>query len=329
MSTAPPGAAVPAFAGLSGGRTGAFLNQKRTFFMTLRLPIRPLRALAALTFTVAAAGIALPALGEDAPKKPEETIFATIDGQPITGADLGMAAAELGDQLQRIPPQQQRQALIDIVLEIKMMAQAAKESGLDKKPEVQQHLAFTADRTLRQEYLRDKILASVTEDAAKKRYSEEIAKFVPGDEIHVQHILVKTEDEAKAIIADLDKGGDFAAIAKAKSQDPGSAPNGGDLGFIGKGKTVKAFEDAAFALKPGTYTEKPVQSEYGWHVIKVTETRKEAAPTFEAEAERIRQDLIRDAYKAEMDKLKAAHKIEVLPPPAPPAAPAAPAQPAQ
>ncbi|MBN8997124.1 MAG: peptidylprolyl isomerase [Rhizobiales bacterium] len=298
--------------------------------MTLRLN-RAFRALAVLTFTAALGGLAMPAHAEDAPKKPEETVFATIDGKPITGADLGMAAAELGDQLQRIPPQQQRQALIDIVVEIKMMSQAARESGLDKKPDVEQHVAFAVDRTLRSEYLRDTILAKVSEDAAKKRYDEEIAKFVPGDEIHVQHILVKTEDEAKAIIADLDKGGDFAAIAKEKSQDPGSAPNGGDLGFIGKGKTVKSFEEAAFALKAGTYTEKPVQSEYGWHVIKVTETRKEAAPTFEAEAERIRQDLIREAYKAEMDKLKAAHKIEILPPPPPPApaAPATPAQPAQ
>jgi peptidyl-prolyl cis-trans isomerase C len=329
MSTAPPSAAALAFGQFSGRRAKAFLNEKRTFFMTLRVPIRPLRALAAIALAVAAAGLALPAGAEDAAPKPEDTVFATLDGQPITGADLGMAAAELGDQLQRIPPQQQRQALIDIVIEIRMMAKAAKDEGLDKKPEVAQHLAFAADRTLRSEYLRDKILANITEDAAKKRYDEEVAKFVPGDEIHVFHILVKTEDEAKAVIADLDKGGDFAAIAKEKSQDPGSAQNGGDLGFVGKGKTVKAFEDAAFALKVGTYTEKPVQSEYGWHVIKVTETRKEAPPTFEAEAERIRQDLIREAYKAEMDKLKTAHKIEILPPPAPPAAPAAPAAPAK
>jgi peptidyl-prolyl cis-trans isomerase C len=326
MSTAPPSAAALAFARFSDRRAGAFLNQKRTFPMTLRAPIRPLRALAAIALVAMASGVAGPALAED---KPEDTVFAKLDGVPITGADLGMAAAELGDQLSRIPPQQQRQALIDIVIEIKMMAKAAKDEGLDKKPEVAQHLAFAADRTLRSEYLRDKILSQVTEDVAKKRYQEQVAKFVPGDEIHVFHILVKTEDEAKAIIVELDKGGDFAKIAKEKSQDPGSAQNGGDLGFVGKGKTVKAFEDAAFALKVGTYTEKPVQSEYGWHVIKVTEARKEAPPTFEAEAETIRQDLIREAYKAEMDKLKAAHKIEILPPPAPPAAPAAPAKPAQ
>ena len=93
----------------------------------------------------------------------------------------------------------------------------------------------------------------------KARYDEEVAKFVPGDELHVRHILVETEDEAKAIIAELDKGGDFAEIAKEKSNDPGSGASGGDLGFFGKGKMVQAFEDAAFALEVGQYTKAPVQ----------------------------------------------------------------------
>ena len=96
-----------------------------------------------------------------------------------------------------------------------------------------------------------------------------------------------SEDEAKAIIADLDAGGDFAAIAKDKSKDPGSAANGGDLGFIKRGETVKAFEDAAFALDVGQYTKTPVQSQFGWHIIKVDEKRPEAPPTFEQEARRI------------------------------------------
>ncbi len=296
--------------------------------MTAFSAIRPLRALSALAF-LAAGCLASAEAAETPAPSPEATVFATLDGVPITGADLGMAAQELGDQLSRIPPQQQRQALIDIVVEIRLMSKAAEAAGIDKDPKVQQHLAFTRARTLRSEYLRNKILAVVTEDAARKRYQDEVAKFVPGDEYHVFHILVKTEDEAKAIIADLDKGGDFAAIAKAKSIDPGSASGGGDLGFVGKGKTVKAFEAAAFALTPGTYTKAPVQSDYGWHVIKVTEKRKEAPPTFEAEGERIRQDLIREAYTKEMDALKSAAKIEIMPPPAPPAAPAAPAAPAQ
>src|SRR5262249_62434944 len=179
------------------------------------------------------------------------------------------AAQDCGDQLQRIPPDRQRTALIDVVIDIRLLAKAAESAGLDKSKDVAPKLAFAHDQTLRTEYLKSKVVANVTDDAAKKRFGEELAKFVPNDEIHVLHILVKPEDEAKAIIGDLDKGGDFTKIAKEKSLDPGSGPQGGDLGFIGKGKTVPEFETAAFSLDAGAYSKTPVKSEYGWHIIKV------------------------------------------------------------
>ena len=134
----------------------------------------------------------------------------------------------------QIPPEQQRSALIDVLIDIRLVAKAAETAGLDKSKDVAPKLAFARDQTLRSEYLSAKVVAGVTDDAVKKRFDEEIAKFVPADEVHARHILVKTEDEAKAIIADLDKGGDFATIAKEKSLDPGSGPQGGDLGFIGR-----------------------------------------------------------------------------------------------
>jgi len=293
----------------------------------------PLAAFCGLAVAAAVTLAIVPASAEDAPA---DKVVATINGTPITEGDLGIAAQEFGEQLQRIPPDQQRTALIQVLIDIRLLAKAAETAGLDKDKDVAGKLAFARDRTLRSEYLRSKVVASVTDDAAKKRFNEEIAKFVPGDEVHVSHILVKTEDEAKAVIADLDKGGDFTAIAKAKSLDPGSGPTGGDLGFIGRGKTVKPFEDAAFALDIGSYTKTPVQSEYGWHVIKVIEKRKEPAPTFEAESDRIRQQLAQEAMKNEIASLRAAAKIDIVPEPAPaaPAAPApgdqaAPAKPAQ
>jgi peptidyl-prolyl cis-trans isomerase C len=228
---------------------------------------------------------------------------------------------------------QRRATLVQILIELRLAATAAQKEGLDKNAMVATHLAFVRDRVLRSEYLREKVVANVNDDAVKKRFDEQTAKFVPEDEVHVSHILVKTEDEAKAVIADLDKGGDFAAIAKEKSQDPGSAPSGGDIGFIGKGKTVKPFEDAAFALDVGKYTETPVQTQFGWHVIKLQEKRKQPAPTLDQSASAIRQQLIEETVEAELTKLKAAAKIDIVPeaPPAPaPAAPgaAAPAAPA-
>ena len=287
---------------------------------------RPLSAFRGLAVVAAAATfLAAPAFADDASG---DKVVATIDGAPITESDLGAAAQAFGDQLQRIPPEKQRSALIDVLIDIRLIAKAAETSGLDKSKDVAPKLTFAHDQTLRTEYLKSKVVANVTEDAAKKRFAEETAKFVASDEIHVLHILVKTEDEAKAVIADLDKGGDFAKIAKEKSLDPGSGPQGGDLGFIGRGKTVKPFEDAAFALDAGTYSKAPVQSQYGWHVIKVSEKRKEPAPTFEAEADRIRQPLARETVTNEIQTLRAAAKIEIVPEaPAAEAAPAAPATP--
>jgi peptidyl-prolyl cis-trans isomerase C len=295
--------------------------------MTLFLDARTVAAIRAIAFSALSAVLigVLPGVAQSAGDPP---VAATIDGVPITDADLGLAAQEFGDQLNRIPPDQQRQRLIDAVIDIKLFAKAAEAAGLEKDADVAKRLAFARDRTLRNEYLRAKVFSAVTEAGARKRFDDESAKFVPGDEIRVRHILVKTEDEAKAIIADLDKGGDFAAIAKEKSQDPGSAPGGGDLGFIAHGKTLKPIEDAAFALDVGTYSKTPVQSDYGWHVIKVEEKRKEPPPTFDAESERIRQEMVREIFTAEIDALRKAVKIEIVPPPPEPAAPAAPAAPA-
>jgi peptidyl-prolyl cis-trans isomerase C len=290
----------------------------------------PLAALGGIALAAVTSMALVPASADDASA---DKAVATINGAPITEGDLGVAAQEFGDQLQRIPPDKQRAALIDVMIDIRLLAKAAETAGLDKQKDVAEKLAFARDRTLRNEYLRSKVMAAVTDDAVKKRFDAEVAKFVPADEIHVFHILVKTEDEAKAVIADLDKGGDFAKIAKDKSLDPGSGPQGGDLGFIGRGKTVKPFEDAAFALAVGSYTKAPVQSEYGWHVIKVTEVRKEPAPTFDAEADRIRQDLMRDTMTSEIQALRAAAKIDIAAEAPPAAAPAgdqaAPAKPAQ
>ncbi len=272
--------------------------------------------------------LALPASAADTTPAPDaaaaDQTVATVNGTPIRMSDLAVAAQEFADQLKRIPPDKQRAALIDVVIDIRLLARAAEAEGIDKQPDVAGRLAFARDQALRGEYLHAKVFSSITDAAVKKRYDEETAKFVPGDEIHVRHILVKTEDEAKAVIADLDKGGDFAKIATDKSLDPGTAPKGGDLSFIGRGRTVKPFEDAAFALDVGAYTKTPVQSDYGWHVIKVEEKRKEAPPSIDERADAIRQAMVQELFTAEREKLRAAAKIEIVPDPAaPPATPPA------
>jgi peptidyl-prolyl cis-trans isomerase C len=259
----------------------------------------------------------------EAQDSPQGQVVATLDGVPITRDDLLIAAQEFGDQIARLPPDRQKSALLDVIIDIRLLSKAAASAGLDKGDEVARRLEFARARTLRNEYLKAKVFEAVTEAAVKKRFDQELATFVPGDQLHLRHILVKTEDEAKAVIADLGKGGDFAAIAAEKSLDPGSGKQGGDLGFVAKGATVKPFEDAAFKLEVGEITREPVQSEYGWHVIKLEEKRKQPPPTFEAEGERLRQLMIRETFSREIEALRKAAKLEIVDaPPAPGTQPA-------
>lgn len=276
---------------------------------------------AAFAFALALSGTA--SAQTDAPKPATTKVVATVNGEAITELDLAAALPDVRDSLGQYPPDQQLTALINSVIDIRLMARAAEAAGLDKTEENSRFLAYVRERTLRNAYLQDKLGTVVTDAAVKARYDAEVAKFVPGDEVHAVHILVKTEEEAKAIIARLDQGGDFAAIAKEKSIDTGSGAQGGDLGFFGKGAMVKPFEDAAFALPAGTYTKSPVKSDFGWHVIKVLEKRKESPPTFEARKEELSRALTREFILAEIAKLHAAAKIEIVPAEPAPGAPAA------
>jgi peptidyl-prolyl cis-trans isomerase C len=303
-------------------------------FMALHPGIASRRAFGAFLLAAAAAfsitAAAPLAVAEDAP---QDKVVATIDGATITESDIAAAAQDLSSELGNVPAEQRATVVLQSLIDIKLFAKAAEAAGLDKHADVAQRLELLRERQLRNEYLLSKVAAAVNPDTIKQRYDEEIAKFVPGDEVHVEHILVKTEDEAKEIIAELDKGGDFAAIAKEKSIDPGSGSAGGDLGFIGRGKTVKPFEDAAFALEVGSYTKTPVQSDFGWHVIKLDEKRKEPTPTLEEKQNEIRQALLQEFLEKEEKTLRDAADIKIVEEPAPPAdaapADAAPAAPEQ
>ena len=176
--------------------------------------------------------------------------MATVDGDPITVGDLTIAAARICSRSwPRFPPNSARD-VVQSVVEIRLFAKAAVTEGLDKTEPVMRRLALLCARALRNEYLINKVAKVVTDEAIRKRFDEDAAKFVAGDELHLYHILVKTEDEAKAIIADLDKGGDFAAIAKEKSQRSRlRAPAAAISASSAKGQMVKPFEDAAFSAR--------------------------------------------------------------------------------
>jgi peptidyl-prolyl cis-trans isomerase C len=241
-----------------------------------------------------------------------DTVFATVNGEPITGSDMALAAAEFSDQLAQVPPERLQAAIIDLLINIRLASAAAEAAGLAEAPDIAQRLDLVRRRTLYSEFLRQQFAESVTEAAARERFEANLAAFEPADQIRARHILVADEEEAKAIIAELDGGRDFAEIANEKSRDPGSGSAGGDLGFFGRGSMVKPFEDAAFALDVGAYTPSPVKSDFGWHVIKVEEARKEPAPTFDSQGQVIRQELVRETFEQAINTLREGAMIEIV-----------------
>jgi peptidyl-prolyl cis-trans isomerase C len=149
---------------------------------------------------------------------------------------------------------------------------------------------------------------AATDDAMKKVY-EDASKQITGEqEVHARHILVETEDEAKAVAEELKKGADFAELAKKKSKDPG-ASDGGDLGFFTKEQMVPEFSAVAFALEPGKVSD-PVKSQFGWHIIKVEEKRNRQAPAFEQVKAQIETYVTRKAQADYVAKLRETAKVE-------------------
>jgi peptidyl-prolyl cis-trans isomerase C len=224
-----------------------------------------------------------------------------------------------------------RKAILEELISMEVVVQDAVAKGMDKNPELAltletQRRALIANAAI-QHYAQSN---PVSDADLKKLYDEQFAKG--SKEYRASHILVKTEDEAKAIIAALDKGGDFAKLAKEKSGDAGSATKGGDLDWFAPNAMVKPFSDAAATLAKGTYTKTPVKTQFGYHVIKLDDSRDATPPSFDEVKERLRNQRQSQVIRDYIDKLRAQAKIEMKEIPAPPApvpaAPAAPAEPA-
>jgi peptidyl-prolyl cis-trans isomerase C len=156
----------------------------------------------------------------------------------------------------------------------------------------------------------------------KAEYDKQIGTFQPQEELRARHILVATKEDADRIVGELDAGGSFEELAGKNSTD-GTAQNGGDLGYFSRGQMVDAFEEAAFALEPGTYTKEPVQTQFGFHIIKLEDKRMSAPPPLEEVDEQVRSVLLRQKFETTMAGLREKYTVEILDPSlAPPPAPA-------
>lgn len=237
---------------------------------------------------------------------------ARVNGSNITEAEIAFAEAEVGAEIAGLPTEARRRVLLEYLVEAHLFAEAAEKSRLGTGKAFAERLAYYKLRALRDAFYEKRVRDAVTEAQARAAYNEQIGKMKPEPEVRARHILVKSEAEAKALIKQLKGGADFLKLAKKNSTGP-SADSGGDLGYFARGQMVKPFEDAAFALKPGEISG-PVQTEFGWHVIKVEDKRNHPVPTFEEVKDQLIASLVQNQLKSVVQGLRSKAKIEVVDP---------------
>ncbi len=247
----------------------------------------------------------------------DDPVLARVNGVDIHESDLAFAEEEIGSNMPQMPPEQKRDYLITYLTDVVIVSQAAEKQGIANRDDVKRRLAFDHNRVLMEAMLTDTAKAALTDDAMHKVYDEAIKQMASEQEVHARHILVASEDEAKAIEEQLKKGADFAALAKEKSKDPGAA-DGGDLGYFTKDQMVPEFADAAFKLEKGQISD-PVHTQFGWHVIKVEDKRTKPTPTFDQVKAQLANYVEHRAQAEMVDNLRKNATVERLDKPATPA----------
>jgi peptidyl-prolyl cis-trans isomerase C len=262
-------------------------------------------------FTVAFAVALLGAPGMQA--FAQDKVVATIDGKPITEGDLAVAESEIGSDMGTMPGPQKRTSLLEFLIDNQLFAEAGEKAKLDQGPDFETRLAYLKRRALRELYFEKVIKGSVSDADARKIYDDQVKLLKPEEEVSARHILVETEEQAKELKAKLDKGADFAQLAKENSKDPGSKDDGGNLGYFGHGQMVPQFEEVVFKLKKGEVSD-PVKTQFGWHLVKLEDSRTKQPPAFEIVKDRIAQSLLLQKAQKTAMELRANAKIEIVDP---------------
>jgi peptidyl-prolyl cis-trans isomerase C len=241
----------------------------------------------------------------------DDAVIAKLNGKDIKESDLALAEAEVGPEVATLPPGTRRRVLVEYLIETKLMADAADAEKLTSGPDFERRLEYWKTRAMRDAYFEKNIKASISEALAKGIYDDKVKMIPPEDEVEARHILVDTEEKAKELYDKVTKGEDFAKLAEANSNDPGSKADGGKLGYFGKGQMVKEFEEAAFALKKGEVS-KPVKTQFGWHVIKVEDRRQKALPTFDEVKDKIIGNMVQQKGQQVARELRDKATIEYV-----------------
>lgn len=240
----------------------------------------------------------------------DDPVVAVVEGEKILRSELEAAQAQLPDQYRQLPLEMIYDPLLARVIDRRLLAREAERRKLETRPEVKEALARARREVLGDQLLEIAITEALTPERLQQAYA--MARAQPGfavEEVRARHILVKTEAEAKEVIAALAGGADFAELAKKRSIDPSAQQNDGDLGFFRRDTMVEPFAEAAFALEPGQTTLEPVRTQFGWHVIRVEE-RRTVAPSFEEKEPELKEQVARETINALLADLRAKAKVE-------------------
>jgi len=262
----------------------------------------------ALAATLALVPLAVSAQ-ETQPEPGRGPVVATVAGDEIRLSEVVDSKSQLPQQYQSMPMEAMFPALVERVIDIRLVAREARANGLADDPDVRRELARIENQIISQVFLTRRIDEMVTEETVVARYDEYIEGLPPEEEISARHILLETEEDALAVIASLQGGADFIELAAEESIGP-SADRGGDIGYFGRGDVVPEFADAAFALEPGQTSETPVHSEFGWHVIKVDERRAVAPPSLEEMRQQFVGEISQELIAEMLDELRDTTTVE-------------------
>ena len=267
------------------------------------LPIRQI-------FIVALALVFLSGPDAVAQNQISEGTVATVDGIAITYNDVSLVEDELMAVYGQLPEEQRFQTLVGYMVNRILASEAAKKAGLENDADVAKIKAFMERKALQDVYIAKMLMERVREEDVTAYYDKEIKNGPEEEEVRARHILLDNREAADAVVADLENGADFAALAKERSKGP-SGPSGGDLGYFSKQSMVPAFSDAAFKLAAGE-TSPPVQTQFGWHVIRVEDRRNRPVPPFDQVRDQIYQFLISEAQRDIYDEMRAKASVDLV-----------------
>lgn len=241
-------------------------------------------------------------------------VVARVDGHEITTDDVAVAEEMYGPQLGDMPEDARLSVLVNALIELRIVSEAARGVGVADQDAFRRQMAFFEAQTLRSLYLEQQVAATVTDAVVRAAYGDQVASTPSVPERRLSHILVASEDEAREIIAALDAGQPFSELAREHSLDPVSKVNGGELGFVAEGAIMPEIEAAVAALEAGEFTREPVRTAFGYHVVLLEEVRSSPPPAFEAVEPQLRQSLEAAAERRLIAELRAGAEVEKLVP---------------